>query len=98
MQEFFSFIKEYIYLEYTLAVIVMTWLVRAAVPKVDKMFNPKITSAFVGIIVGVVGIFYKHIILDAEHVMKFLISFSMASFIYDYTIYFLKKKFSTPTS
>jgi hypothetical protein len=96
MIQIFDFLSDFIYPAYTLAVILVTWLLRAAVPVIDKRYNPKLTAAFMGVLIAIPGVIYKHIIIDADNIMKLIISFAMAAFLYDYTIYFIQKKFSKP--
>jgi hypothetical protein len=79
----------FIYVEYTIAVILFTELL-----KMKTGLHAKWVSLVVGVVFGLLGVFLKLFILaEGVQVWKLLISFAVANVFYDYVLKVIYDRF-----
>lgn len=91
MEEFVFNIHDYVYLEYAVAVVFFTELIRYLVKDIDKKVPARWLTAFVAILLSLAAFFYYD--GQAEHPWKSLISFAVSIIAYDYFWKPIKSKF-----
>lgn len=82
-------IHQYLYIEYTIAVVVVTELLRYLVSGIDRRIKPRYLTAVLGLLLGVIG-WYMYEGID---LWKAIISFSIAIIGYQYFWKPIKEKF-----
>lgn len=91
MEEFVFNIRDYVYLEYAVAVVLFAELVRYLVKDIDKKVNPRVMTAIIATLLSVAAWFYYD--GQAEHPWKSLISFAFSILAYDYIWKPIKTRF-----
>jgi hypothetical protein len=89
-----SSLHHYFYIEYILAVVLITATVRSLVKGLDNSLHPKWITLVVGIVMAIVGYVVKTFTYEAFSVFKVIGSFGAATIGYDYFWKVLKDSFS----
>jgi hypothetical protein len=85
------FLISYIYVEYTVAVVIMTELLKRAVSEMD--YHPKWIGGAVALVLAGIGIFLKLIVFHTQvEFFKLVTSFGVSVLAYDYLIKPIKDK------
>lgn len=90
MESLFNSVAEYLYLEYAVAIMIVTEMVRYLVPGIDKKVQPKFVVLIVASMLSIPGyLLYQ----DTFNLFKSMTSFAFAVIGYDYVWKPLKAKF-----
>lgn len=92
MEELFNFhLTDFLYLEFAVAVVLVTELIRFLVKGIDKRVAPRWLSLFVAVLLSVAAFYYYHSEI-ATHLWKSISSFALSILAYDLIWKPLKKK------
>lgn len=92
MEELFNFrLTDFLYLEFAVAVVLVTELVRYMVKGIDSKIAPRWLSLIIATLLSVAAFYYYKSVI-AEHLWKSISSFSLSILAYDLIWKPIKKK------